>query len=324
MEIINYQDKYLDQIVEIWNMDVAPQSIYKSFTKEKFVKHFINHPLFDPNLFLILKKDEEVIGFGHGAYQNLESTTPGFITFVVVKNAFQRQGFGTKMLHELELRLKKLGKKFIRELFLNPFQLEWYIPGHEPHDHPNAPAIPYHSPFYFFLINNGYIIDGQNQDAFYQDIRKYKLPKHIEELNCKNMNDGYYITEYDPNKHHGFEALFKALNNDLWLQTVNNNLALKNPLKMLVVHKDGEILGWTGPLKTENSKRGYFAGIGIHPNAQGRGLGKSLFAELILHSKNNGAHFMTLFTGSQNPARKIYLNAGFKIVESFAIMRKDL
>ena len=32
---------------------------------------------------------------------------------------------------------------------------------------------------------------------------------------------------------------------------------------------------------------------------------------------------MTLFTGSDNKARNIYLYAGMRIVKSFAIMRKD-
>ena len=33
---------------------------------------------------------------------------------------------------------------------------------------------------------------------------------------------------------------------------------------------------------------------------------------------------MTLFTGSDNKARNIYLYAGMKIAQSFAIMRKEL
>ena len=93
---------------------------------------------------------------------------------------------------------------------------------------------------------------------------------------------------------------------------------------MLVVVKNNKILGWTGPLFTTNSKRGYFAGIGIHPNIQGLGIGSSLFSELIYQSKINGSQFMSLFTGSENPARNIYLKAGFKIVKSFAVLRKEI
>ena len=92
----------------------------------------------------------------------------------------------------------------------------------------------------------------------------------------------------------------------------------------MIAEKDGEILGWTGPIRTQPSGRGYFAGIGVHPKTQGRGLGKSLFCHLCDESRKNGAQFMTFFTGKDNPARNIYLSAGFKIVQSFAVMEKTL
>ena len=38
--------------------------------------------------------------------------------------------------------------------------------------------------------------------------------------------------------------------------------------------------------------------------------------------KEQGASFMSLYTGEDNPARNIYEAAGFKIVRSWADMRK--
>ena len=49
-----------------------------------------------------------------------------------------------------------------------------------------------------------------------------------------------------------------------------------------------------------------------------------MFASLCIGLKEIGAQFMTLFTGENNPARNIYEAAGFKIVKSFADMRKDI
>jgi hypothetical protein len=37
-----------------------------------------------------------------------------------------------------------------------------------------------------------------------------------------------------------------------------------------------------------------------------------------------GASYMTFFTGLDNPARYIYLGAGFQVAQSFADMKKDL
>ena len=43
-----------------------------------------------------------------------------------------------------------------------------------------------------------------------------------------------------------------------------------------------------------------------------------------MESKKNGATYMTFFTGLDNPARYIYLGAGFNIACSFADMKNNL
>ena len=57
---------------------------------------------------------------------------------------------------------------------------------------------------------------------------------------------------------------------------------------------------------------------------RGGGLGKALFASLADYSKKNGAKFLTFYTGLNNFARFIYKGAGFKIVQSFCFMRKQI
>ena len=42
------------------------------------------------------------------------------------------------------------------------------------------------------------------------------------------------------------------------------------------------------------------------------------------HLKEMGASYMTFFTGLDNPARYIYLGAGFQVAQSFADMKKEL
>lgn len=74
----------------------------------------------------------------------------------------------------------------------------------------------------------------------------------------------------------------------------------------------------------EPTGRGHLDGICVDPETRGGGLGKALFCMLCEYSKHNGAKYMTFFTGLDNPARRIYLFAGFKIAQSFADMKKDL
>lgn len=321
MQIKIFDKKYVSQIVALWNESVVPFSIYKEWNDAYFIERFVNNPFFDYKGFKLVFENNTLIGFGHAIVNN-NDVAPGYITCIAVARNRQRQGIGTYILGLLEDYLRSKDKKLIRLYFMSPINLEWYVPGTKC-DHPGAPAIPFNSAYYFFLMNNGYIVNG-HQDSFYLDITNYELPEKVIKKDAENKLNGYTIEIYDPKKHQGFAELFEALRNPGWHDAVKYNLAKAKPDPMLVVQKDGVILGWTGPMYPQPSGRGYFAGIGVHPNTQGLGLGKSLFCHLVYESKKYGAKFMTFFTGADNLARNIYLYAGFRIIQSFCVLRKEL
>ena len=94
------------------------------------------------------------------------------------------------------------------------------------------------------------------------------------------------------------------------------------PIVVAVDHKAGGlVVAYTGPLSI-NEGRGNFCGIGTLKEYRGRGIGKVVFCEMCTRHAQSGGEFMSLYTGTTNPARNIYEAAGFKIVRSFANMRK--
>ncbi|HNZ49919.1 MAG TPA: GNAT family N-acetyltransferase [Bacilli bacterium] len=326
VEIKAFEYKMMADVVALWNESVAGESIYAAFTMDSFTDKFINNPFFRYEGAFVALKKAQVVGFACASINNQgkdPALTPGYIVCVAVDYRYQRQGLGTKLLLTLEAYLKSQGKTFVRNLFFNPINLEWLVPGYDHHEHPGAPAIPYNTPYYFLMMANGYNTNGQ-LDAYHLDLKKFRLSEDVKSRIAKNEADGYTITYYDPKLHYGFDELFDALKNEGWREVVKNNLAKAKPDPMLIVQKEGEILGWTGPVITQASGRGYLGGIGVHPKTQGHGLGKSLFCMLCQCSKDNGATFMTLFTGADNKAREIYLYAGMRIVQSFAVLRKEL
>ncbi|MCK9537380.1 MAG: GNAT family N-acetyltransferase [Bacilli bacterium] len=326
MEIKKFETAMIKDVIDLWNESVCPYSVYAPFTEAVFREKFLNNPQFDEDGLVVAYFNGKIVGFGNAIYHNqgkAPSETPGYITCVAVDKNYWRKGIGTTILHTLENFLKQRGKTFVRNLFFNPVKLEWYVPGYCRHEHPNAPAIPFNSPFYFLLLANGYNVNGQ-EDAYHVDLKNYCLPDAVVERMRANEADGYTITIYDSSKHYGFDELFAALKSEDWRNQINNNLKKDKPNPILIAQKDGEILGFTGPLSTLSSGRAYLAGLAVHPKAQRRGLGKSLFCMLCEESKKNGAEFMTLHTGVTNPAREIYLYAGMRVVQSFAIMRKEL
>jgi len=316
----------IEAVVALWNESVAPNSIYSPFTKASFQSKFLDNPFYDPDGSLVVTEKGKIIGFGNATYNHQgkePSQTPGYITCIAVDKDHWRRGIGSLILRELERFLKDKGKTYVRNLFFNPINLEWLVPGTKNHEHPGAPAVPFNTPYYFLLMANGYNVNGQ-QDAYHLDLSRFQLHDDVKKKMEENEKNGFTITFYDSSLHHGFDELFDGLQNEGWRNVVKNNLAKDHPDPILIAQKDGEILGWTGPVFTQPSGRGYLGGIGVHPKAQGHGLGKSLFCMLCQKSKENNATFMTLFTGSDNKAREIYLYAGMKIVQSFVALRKEL
>ena len=321
-----FENSMTETIVALWNDEIASLGFFKPWTVSSFTNKFLKNPHFKKEgLICLFDEQSFMIGFGEANVVNGEkdpSTTPGYITCIAVREKYRRKGYGSLILQKLEEFLKNEGKKFVRNFFLNPTNLEWYVPGYDKHNHPGAPAISYNSSFYLFLLANGYNTNGQ-QDAYHLNLSDYELPEYVINKKIENEKEGYTLTYYNEKIHFGFEGLFNALNNEGWKNAVSNHIKKGDGPQLLIAQKDGEILGFTGPIFTEDSGRGYLAGIGIHPKVQGRGLGKTLFCELCYQHKIKGSKFMTLFTGSDNPARNIYMYAGMKPVQSFAIMRKD-
>jgi ribosomal protein S18 acetylase RimI-like enzyme len=274
---------------------------------------------------LLTREDGAILGLAGGTA--IADAGKAYVTFVAVDPALRRQGWGSRLLAWLEKELLAVpGEKTekLEIVFFNPAALTWIVPGTPGHDHPNSPGIDVSTPAYLFFKNSGYR-DFATQNSYYLPLSQYEYPpqlaKKLEELAAK----GVEITRYDPQKHEGLAELMDALGNEDWRQRVLENARRPDggdPL--LIVAYQGRAMGFTGPMAVQASGRGYFAGIGLHPDLRGMGAGKTLFAALCRGLKELGAGYMTLFTGENNPARNIYEAAGFKIVKTWADMRKEV
>lgn len=322
IEIFNIND--LQTVVNLFN-EAIKDTIYAEMTCEEFESKIINNANYKNEGSFVAKDGDKIIGFGNAIYQ-LKSdpkTSGGYIGLIFVDKAYRRMKVGTSLLQKMESYLKSEGRLFVRNYFGCPYNLKWYVPGYDKHEHAGSPAVPYNTAYYFLLLKNRYISNGQI-DGFHVDLTKFELSDEIKKTIEENEKDGYKITYYDKNKHYGFDEMFDALGHEGFRATVNKIISRENHDPLIIVEKENEILGFTGPVKTEVSGRASLAGVAIHPKAQGRKLGKTMFCMLCKWSKDNGGKFMTLFTGSDNEARNIYLYAGLSIVQSFNIMRKDL
>ena len=327
MKIIKLTNNDLLEMYELFNLYVEEGKHLKFLTFDQFKEKLLTNPDFDFDLvFGIKDSNNKLIAYSIGINRKKfidNENIPGYVNMIIVKKEYQKQGLGSKLLINLENEFKKLNKKYIQASYFLPSCYSWYIPNTDKHDHPCAPGIRINSPEYFFFIHRGYGIVGQ-EDAFHLDLSDYELSPSIKKILEDNEKDGIVIELYDPNKHYGIDEFYRDLNIYDFEKVIRSNLELEKPYPFLVVAQNNKIVGWTGAMWNEESGRGHFDGIAILDTVRGRGLGKALFSLLALYNKKGGAKFMTFYTGLKNHARYIYMGAGFKIIQSFALMKKEL
>ncbi len=322
MHIRPYTNEDLSAVVALWNQE-ATKYDYKPFDEREFQDTFIDHAYFDEKCIWVGCKDEEIIGFAAGCSgQDLPlGEVAGYITCVIVDAAAAAPELYDAFLTRMESRFQELGKRQAEVLFFNPVKLKWLIPDSPRHEHNNAPGIRKELPLYDALIARGYA-DRATQCGMYLRLGSFAVPEDIIGKETSAQGKGYEVRLYDPSLHTGLESTLAALQNPQWEKDVP--AYVKDGAPLVVAVNGQEVVGFAGPIIVEPSGRAFFCGIGVHPEHEGHGLGSVLFFRMVEAFQNAGCQYISLFTGSNNPAIRIYQKAGFTIVRTFSILRREL
>lgn len=311
--------EHVKECVDVWNSYAeSGEVVFKPLTEERFRSLFCSPQGYEQTS-VALEDEKGLVAYGFANFA--KEAVVAYITYIGVRKDAQRRGWGERILRLLEQRLKEANGSLqkIELVFYNPCQLSWYIPNAAPHDHPGVPGVDMDSAAYRFFAKNGYA-DYAIQNAYYLPLDKYEYPADIASRMAALKEQGIDICYYDKDKNYGFPEFFDNIKNEGWRKQVLAQLD-----KDIVIASDGgKVVGYTGPLAVSKEGRGTFCGIGVHTEYRQHGIGKILFASLCKGLSERGAGYMSLFTGTTNPARKIYEGAGFKIVRTFADMRKVL
>lgn len=318
---LNYEAKHMDGVIKLWNK-AAVKDGYKELNEESFIEIFLSNPYFKTeNTFVLI--DDEVCGFACGC-TGLDlplGETSGYITCIILSPEKQNSANFKEMLSLLENSFIKQGKKQSEILFFNPIMLPWYIPDTPKHEHNNAPGAFVNSWYHKELLLQGYF-ERTRECAMYLNLSGFEIPQEIKVKELAAQEKGYEVCLFDINRHSGVAEMLKDLGNPLWEKEIEH--CTSNNIPVVVAANDNKTVGFAGPVIRQKSGRGYFTGIGVHPQHEGKGLGNILFFKLCEAFGEIGAEYMSLYTGAENPAIKIYKKAGFVTVKEFAVMRKVL
>ncbi len=332
MKIRIFSREDVPKAVALWNACVSNgQMLYAPMTDERFCQVFLESPHYRQEYMIAAfdQKGQRMAGFGAGllkrSYLQGENfdNTPAYVTMVLVDPQRQRQGIGSRILKELEHRFQTAGKRKAAITYRNPAALTWNIPGRAGIQHNNAPGVFMDSPGYLFFESQGYRLI-RVEEGMYLPLAGYELPEKIRKRQETLRKNGIETGLFDPEKHKGFEELFDALGGEVWRQTIRDNLKRGNPLPVLVASDRGKIVGFAGPIDREENGRGWFNGIGTHPDYEGQGIASVLFYCLMEKFASIGAKYSTLFTDEENPAMFLYRSAGFTTGARFGVMEKEV
>jgi len=314
----NLEDSDIVSIYELWEESIKDE-IFKLDDYELFKNKIYHKEYYNKEGTVVVEDINTIIGFGICYFISEERSHIGMI---VVNEKYRKQGVGTKILNLLEEYLINKNAKYIRNFYVSPLNFRWNIPLYGEHYHTGCPAILINSKIYFLLANNGYNIESI-MDGYHINLKNFEFSKKIKERKELLEKEGITIEYYNKNNHLGLKEFFERLNNKGFERTALSNAEKENPSPMLVVIYDNKVYGWTGPLSVDNELKASFGGIAVDERFRSKGVGKVLFSSLCQGLKDMGGEYTTLFTGVDNVARNIYLSAGFKIVMSFALMKKS-
>lgn len=309
-------------LLALWQAN-APRQGYASRPDAEVDRLLFRHPYFSYEYTFVRAEQGRAVAFICGCVGNdiPHGRERGCFTCLAADPAWDTPETTVQLLDALEEAFRVAGKTTSAVTFFNPMHLPWIIPGSPGHEHNNMPGIATDLPLHERMLAHGYT-ETTHETAMYRTLTDYAIPPEVRALEHRTAAEGCTLALYDPNRHHGLDAMLQALDNPDW--TVRVTAAARDGLCLPVALAGNTVAGFAGPVYPEPTGRGYFAGIGIAPQYQHRHLGKLLFFRLCAEEKRAGAVYMSLFTGVANPARRIYESAGFTSVRTFGVLLKTL
>ena len=319
--IRNYRATDFSALAALWNTAGAAQG-YVPQSPESLAGLLTEHPYFSPDFAFVLEEEGTLAGFACGcAGADLpQGEKRGYFTCLLLDEAHEAAEHAAALLSALEDAFRRAGKTQMAANFFNPMRLPWVIPGTPGHQHNNCPGVAEDLPLHRWMADGGYTVRA-TECAMYRDLSRFETPDWVPERTAALAEAGYTVDWYRAGTHRGLREMVRSMGNPMWDAEIPE---AAEKINMLVALHGDEVVGFTGPVYPEKTGRGYFAGIAVSAEHGGHGLGTLLFCRLCREEKAAGSRYMSLFTGSENHAQKIYLQAGFQVRRRFSVMTKEL
>ncbi|MBU1020841.1 MAG: GNAT family N-acetyltransferase [Firmicutes bacterium] len=289
----------IEELYNFYCQYTKNSTIYVVLSEQVFMEKLVTNKLVS-----ICIENNQITGFASGVIDG----TKGYISIVYGEHKID-------LINDLEMQFKTHDITEVLIHFFNPVSLPWYPL--KDIVHPCYQGVILDSEMHDMYLELGYQ-EHSIQDTYYHDLEGYSnhYPVH--------PDSHISFVYYDASLHKGLFSFAEEINAPLWKKVIFENQEKATPLPLLVAMDQDKVIGFTGPLKVTEDNRGFFAGIGVLERYRGRKIGTYLFHKLCESLQEMNARYMTLYTGRNNPAKNIYMGAGFTVVTSFVTLKKSV
>ena len=271
---------------------------------------------FDPELFLLARMDQRLVGFilGHVASrltlaEHDPDGTRSWITAIGVDPEADLEEVGSRLLAGLEERFRVRGK---RDCSVASYPPGYFTPGI---DRKNSAVL------LRFLESKGY---QETKKAISMDagIVLFQVPPETIELERRLAGEGIQIRVYRRDDLLRFLAFMERTMQTDWVRVERANLrkiatGRFSPDQITLVVKGEEIVGYC------QFEGAHFGPFGVSEKYQGRGIGTVLLARTLERMRMQGYHNAWVMW-TDDLAAKVYAKFGFTETRRFSILRKSL
>ncbi|MBV9864185.1 MAG: GNAT family N-acetyltransferase [Abitibacteriaceae bacterium] len=233
----------------------------------------------------------------------------GYITLLGVTPSVQRQGIGSQLLQHAEGYLRSQQRQTV---LISPYPPHYFIPG--------VDVKAYDSGLRFFKKHS--YQEVYRPLAMETSLWDRQPPRWVQERKVQLEKEGMTFTFYDMDLTLALlEFAGREFGGD-WVRFARDamNAILKGdaPTRLAIAHQQGIVLGFS---HYENER---FGPIGVAATQRGHGIGKVLMYQTLQGMREQGLRTAWFLWTDDATAQRIYVDAGFKEVRRFALLRKEL
>lgn len=312
MEIVNYNQRYEKDVVDLWNQTLAADPI----TVFRFRKQALFDDNFDTELCYTAVEDGRVIGFllaTKRKFPYLErglEPTRGWINVMFVDEACRRKGVGKALVVKAEETLKAMGAETVT---LGAYSPNYFFPGVDRENYGDAAG---------FFEKMGYQA-GKKSYSMCKDLHGYRIGEDTLEKLARAEEAGFRFIHFEYKYALELLDFLREEFGGGWkrnaLISMQNNTA--EDCILLVLDREQKIAGFCMRMIDGNPMR--FGPIGVKADTRNYGIGGILFDLMQLEMEKRGIYHL-YFVSTDEPGRRFYERHGLKVFRSFADYQKTI